>query len=506
MKHLNLKSENIVILFAIVIKLVIQLIATVNSGYHGDELLHIEAGKHLALGYMDFPPFIGLISWIQNLFHSDSLYINHLFNYLNSGLILLICGLITLRLGGGVLSVLITESAILFSPGFGVSQYLFLPTAFEQLLWVLIIYYLIQFSTSQNTRYLVCVSLLAAIGFLNKYSIVFLFAGFVISVFIFKRELLTRRLTWLSLLLFTAIILLNIVWQFANGLPILHHMSELYETQLDKQSFVKELTTLIMFLNPITLIIWFSALFIVPFNAKFKSVKLPVFTLLFSCLFLMLLKGKWYYFFPIILAQISFGAVYFEHLIQTRKWIGYGYLFFLISFGIYLLPHGIPLLPLEKYIEIYDLKPNNDNKIPLTFENYYSSENWDRILKSVSNNYKVLSNEEHNRCYVWGRHYSMAGNINLLGHRYNLPEAFSLHSSYYFWVPHFDKDIVVIAISESNLKHNFWEQYFENVEEVEVIENHYASEESWYCYRIFICRQIKYNSEELKRLFKYEIF
>jgi len=163
-----------------------------------------------------------------------------------------------------------------------------------------------------------------------------------------------------------------------------------------------------------------------------------------------------------------------------------------------------PKLPLR--LEIYNLKPNNDNKIPLTFENYYSNENWDRILKSVFNNYRVLSTRERQRCYVWGRHYSMAGNINLLGHKYNLPEAFSLHSSYYSWVPQFDKDIVVIAISESNLKQTFWEQYFENVEEVEVIENHYASEESWYYYRIFICRQIKYNSDELKRLFKYEIF
>ncbi|MEZ4992151.1 MAG: hypothetical protein R2824_17135 [Saprospiraceae bacterium] len=118
MKQLNLKTEHVIILIAIAVKLVFQFIATANSGYHGDEVLHIEAGKHLAFGYMDFPPFIGFISWVQNLINSDSLYVNHLFNYANSILIILFCGLITIRIGGGVLAVLITESAILFSSGY----------------------------------------------------------------------------------------------------------------------------------------------------------------------------------------------------------------------------------------------------------------------------------------------------------------------------------------------------------------------------------------------------
>lgn len=506
MKHLTLKTENTIILIAIVIKLFLQLLASANSGYHGDEVLHIEAGKHLAFGYMDFPPFIGLISWCQNLFHSDSIYINHLFNYLSSGLILLVCGLITMRLGGGTLAVLITESALLFSPGFGVSQYLFLPTAFEQLFWVLIIYYLIQLSTTKNLKYLVYISLFAAIGFLNKYSIAFLFAGLVLSMFLFKREMLTKRVTWLSALLFIVIISPNLFWQFANDFPILHHMSELYETQLNQQSFQTELTTLIIFVNPFSLVIWFTALIIVPFHSKFSELRLATFTLLFSSILLLLSKGKSYYFFPIILPLIAIGAVFLEQLCKNKKWIGYGYLSILIAYGIYLLPHGIPLLKLDKYISTYALKPNSDNKIALNFENYYAKENWERILKAVANNYHSMSNEEQQHCFVWGRHYSMAGNINLLGKKYNLPAAFSLHSSYFTWVPDFDKNIIVIAISESNLRQEFWKQYFENVEEVDVIENHYASDKSWYNYRIFICRKIKYNSAELKQLFSTKVF
>lgn len=353
---------------------------------------------------------------------------------------------------------------------------------------------------------MIFISLLAALGFMNKYSIVFLFAGLVISVLLFKRELLAQGVTWLSVLLLMVIISPNILWQFANGFPVFHHMSELYETQLNQQSFLKEFTTLNIFVNPFSFIIWLPALVVVPFHPKFNEHRLATFSLLFSCILLLISKGKFYYYFPIILSLIAIGAVFIENLLQKSKWIGYGYLFLLVSFGIYFLPHGIPLLKLEKYIKTYSLKPNSDNKIPLNFENYYSNENWERILKSVSDNYRAMSNEERQHCYVWGRHYSMAGNVNLLGHNYNLPTAFSLHSSYFSWVPDFDRNIVVIAISESNLRQDFWGQYFENVEEIDVIVNHYASDESWYNYRIFLCRKIKYDSDELKRLFRTEIF
>lgn len=506
MKRIVLKKEYLVIIVAILIKLTLQIIATAHSGYHGDELLHIEAGKHLAFGYMDFPPFIGFLSWVQNLFHSDSLYIHHLFNYLNSALIILFCGLLTIRLGGGLIALLLTESAIIFSPGFAASHYLYLPTAFEQLFWILFIYYVVRLCFTQNTKFLLTIAMVAAFGFLNKYSIVFLFAAFAVSILLYKRELIGRKIVWFSLLLFTIVILPNLLWQATNDFPIFHHMAELYKTQLNKQSITNEIITIILSLNPLSFLFWVPALCITPFLKKFKAVRLPLFTLLFSCLFLLLSKGKSYYFFPIVLSLIPFGALFFEQQIRQRAWIGYTYLCLLIVFGMYILPHGIPLVSIGKYIEMYKIRPNDDNKIPLTFENYYSTENWDRILNSVSKTYNRLSEEERKHCYIWGRHYSMAGGINLLGEKYDLPDAFSLHSSFYTWVPDFDRTVNVIAISESNLKKKFWEQYFEKVEEIDVIDNHYASEKNWNNYRIFLCRDIKYNSDELKQIFKNQIF
>jgi hypothetical protein len=499
-------NEKLIIALAVLAKLILLLIATAHSGYHCDELLHIEAGKHMAFGYMDFPPVIGILSWVQNLFHSDSLYINHLFNYLNASLILIISGLIVSKLGGKEIAVLITMLCLLFSPGFGASQYLFLPTAFEQLFWLLFIYQLVCFCQSLQYRYIIYAAIVAAFGFLNKYSILFLFGGFFFTMFIFQYNMLKKQAIWWALLLFVIIVSPNIYWQINNGLPVFHHMSELYKTQLDKQSFLGELTVLILFINPLGFFLWITALVILPFKNNFKNFRLPLITLVFSFALLLLAKGKSYYFFPIVLGLIPFGATYFELLLKPKKVILTIYLSLLVSVGLFLLPHGIPLLKLESYIKTFQLKPNRDNKIPLTFENYYSAENWNRILNAVNKTYTSLSEEEKKKCLIWGRHYSMAGGINLLGSKNKLPLAFSMHSSFYCWVPDFSKDVLVIAISESNWDKDKWEHYFSDVQEIEVIENRFASAPNWYQYRIFLCKKLKYNSTELKELFKKEIF
>ena len=129
----TLKTEHFIILTYVIVNLVIHLIADFNSFYHGDELLHIEAGRYPDFGFMDFAPVIAYLAYIQNLFQSDSLFINHLFVHIASVLILVFCGLITMKLGGKWPAVLVTLSCIVFSPGFGASHSLFLPALYEQL-------------------------------------------------------------------------------------------------------------------------------------------------------------------------------------------------------------------------------------------------------------------------------------------------------------------------------------------------------------------------------------
>jgi hypothetical protein len=500
------KPEQLVIAFATVLNLFIHLVAGFNSGFHGDELLHIEAGRHLAAGYMDFAPVIAWLAAIQNLFQSDSIFINHLFVYLASSLIFVLSGMTTIRVGGKWPAVLTVMVCLFFSPGVGASHTLFLPALFEQLAWVAGVYLLVNFCNHQKNSFLVWFAIVAALGFLTKYSTAFFIAGVAFSVLLLQRELLKNKFLWIALAIFIVIILSNIIWQMKNGFPVFSHFSELYETQLDKQSRFDELKTLVLFLNPATAVFWIAGLLAVPFVSGLKKYRLAAFSLLTAFVLLLAAKGKSYYFFPIVLGILPFGSVYFEQLFSARKSILIGWLSLTSIIGAVSLPYGIPLLPLEKFISFYQLQPNEDNRVAVPFENYYSKGIWELVLVSVSKTYQMLPDNEKEKCLVWGRHYSQAGGINLLGKRYDLPQAFSFHSSFYNWVPDFEKDAVIIVIADPAWDSEHWQRFFNSVEEVSTIENRYTQDKKWYFQRIFLCRQLKYNSAELKELFKDEIF
>ncbi len=506
MEAQNRKVAYLLIASAVSFNLMLHLIGDWNAGYHGDELLHIEAGRHLAAGYFDFPPLIAFLAFFQNLFNSNSIFLNHLFVYVASALIIVLCNLIALELEGGRLALILLNASIIFSPGIGASHSLFLPDVFDQLVWVICAYNLIQYCKRQDHKFIICFSIFAALGFLTKYTIVFLITGFGISVLLFQLNILKKKSSWAAMILFIVIISPNVLWQVYNGFPVFRHVSKLYETQLTQVSVFHELKSLIIYANPLTLVFWALGLIVVPVVQRFRKYRMITVTLVFAFVILFLAKGKSYYYFPIILSALPFGLVFLESFFQKRKWLFTGYLSLMFMSGIILLPNGIPLLPLNNYIETYYLKENSDHKIPLPFENYYSTEIWKQILSKVNYTYTNLNPVEQRNCLIWGRHYSESCGINLLGKKFGLPDAFSFHSSCYSWVPDFSQNITVIAISDANLQMEYWKRFFDQVEEIGSVENHYTSDYKWYKQHIYLCRKLKYNSTELKNIFKDEIF
>jgi hypothetical protein len=486
--------------------LFVHLIADYNSGYSSDEFLYINAGKHLAFGYMEFSPVIACLAYFQNLFQSDSLFINHLFCHVATCLIYLYCGLITLKLGGRWIAVLIVMMSLFFSPGFAVTHALFVPVTFEQLTWVLCIYLLVSYCTNPSNKYLVLFGVSAVFGFYTKYSVAFLLTGVLISVFVVQRNIFKNKAFWIALLIFIILIIPNILWQINNNYPVFRHFSELYNQMLNKSTRFNELKTLFLSLNPTTFIFWISGLLIVPFMPIYKKYRALSYALLIAFMLLLIAKGKSYYYFPVILGVLACGSVFVEQLLYKQKWLIISYLVLVSLLGTIILPMGLSVLPLNKFICIYKLKKNDDHKFPVPLDYYYSKYIWNKMLATVSLTFKSLQKSEQDKCLIWGRHYSQAGGINLFGKRYGLPKAFSFHASFYNWVPYFTKDYTIIVITDPAWDRNRWLRYFDSVEEVGKIENPYTIDKDWYFQSIFLCKNLKYDSKELKELFKNDIY
>jgi hypothetical protein len=81
---------------------------------------------------MEFPPLIGLLAFIQNLFGSSSVFVHHIFSHLASLLIIIYVAKTTIELGGKNKAIILVLLAIIIAPSFGRSQQLFQPVVFSK--------------------------------------------------------------------------------------------------------------------------------------------------------------------------------------------------------------------------------------------------------------------------------------------------------------------------------------------------------------------------------------
>jgi hypothetical protein len=534
MKIREYKNESIAIAIFVAIKLLIILIADMHTGFDGDEVMHIESGNHLDWGYMTFQPIIGVISWVQNLFHSNSIFVQHLFAHLSAALIIVFCGLIVIKLGGSWKAIVVSLTCILVAPGYMITNNSFMPLVFDQLFWTISFYILVCFCVSLQNKYIYYLAIFLGLGFLTKVSILILIAGISIAILLFQIAILRQKHFYLALTLFLALIAPNVYWQYSHDFPSVGHISALYKTVLDEVDVWGNIKMFILSINPITIPVWLSGLFILPFTGHYRPLRLASFAMLFSFLILLISKGQFYYFYPIMLFAFCAGSVFIERHFATKRGILIGYYILLTISGVAIIPRGTTLLPLNAYIKcnkldkkegtmksslfftkqaMQDNKKNaSDTRIPIPYEAYYTTMDWNNLANALSRTYNRLPQQDKQYCQIWGRFYTQAGAINLLNEKFALPKAFSFNAGYYSWVPDFPKDITILAVTNSQTKGaninqmRYFAPYFKSIELKESLFCPYARENFSAYYQVYVCKGLKYDSDSLKRIFKHKIF
>lgn len=505
------KNSRLILFIFCLLKLGLHLIADSNSGFQGDELLHIETGKHLALGYQEFPPMIGLLAFIQNLFQSQSVYVHHIFAHIASILVFIYAAKITFTLGGKERAIFLVLLCLLIAPGLGRSQQLFQPVVFSQLFWVLGFYQLLKFCKTTERKHLLYLAALSVIGFLTKYDMLFFIAGLA-ALLLYKstRTLLIKNKFWLIIMVGILIILPNLIWQYNHNFPAVQMFSRLYEKQLNEITRFKNLSNMLLAMNPLSLLLSLPAILFFIFKKQPTFIKVAGTSILISFLLLLITNGKSYYFFSLIITLLPFGAVYWELImLPNKKWVFYPLALLLVA-GALLIPFGMPVTSFTYYLKNeypFEKEDVAGTKYAVKYEERYSTNKWKETLSNLKAVYDSLPTAEKNNTIIWAKHYAQAGGIIFFGRNYNLPEAFSLHGSFYNWVPKGAMPQTIIAIRNSDeTGKDFFEPYFEEVIPVRKMYNPYANEEEKLYQTIFICKGPKQSFEGLKILFKDRVF
>jgi len=444
-----------ILLFLASIKMGIHLFTNTITRYglHRDEYLYISESDHLAWGYMEVPPMISIIGKIAKVLFGNTEFAVRFFPALIGAISIVLIGVMVRDLGGKKYAQLIGGFGFLISPAFLGSNNLFQPVSFNQFMWLLSVFMMVRIIKDVdllNFKNLANLSnkkwywlgIIAGLGFLTKYSIVFFFAALIGGLLLTKhRKVFLTKYPYISLGIAFLIALPNLWWQVAHDFPIIRHMEVLASTQLVNVSATSFLIP--QFLDHLgASIIWLSGFFFVLTNEKMKSYRFLGWTYLLVILLLLLTHGKDYYAFGAYAMLFAVGGIAWEH------WLGKKSLFLIpiiTLINIPAIPLALPILPIEK-METYSLYIRDDLGVENLFrwedgivrnlrQDYADMHGWEEIPRKAAKIYHSLPPEQQRTCLLFAGHYGQAGVMNFYREKYNLPETYSFNASFVAWVP-----------------------------------------------------------------------
>ena len=408
-----------------------------------DEFLYYQQGQYFDWGYLENPPLISYLGTISSWFGSSEVMVKFWPCLLGAGTVILTC-LLAAEFGGGKFAQLLAGLSVM-TGAFMRVHFLFQPNILDIFFWTLTIYAIVRYINTGQSSLLYLLAISLALGFLSKYSIVFVAAALILSLLIsrHRRIFLEKKLYW-GALIGLLIISPNIVWQFHHNWPLLHHMQELRETQLQHISpfdFIKD-----QFLMTLPgVLIWTVGLI---WALRQKHWRFLSFTYALVIILLILGSGKNYYALGIYPVLFAAGATAWESWTISIKWPRYALVVFMILITVPLLPISLPLWKPAKLAAFYQ-KAGIDKTGALQWEDLRNHElpqdfadmlGWKELTEKAENFYNTLPDSVQRQTIIYGRHYGHAGSLKFYGKGKRFKESvFSDNGSFLLWFPTDDK-------------------------------------------------------------------
>ena len=447
-----MKKQYLLLILLLVIKIVMQyMIIHPVYDLHRDEFLHLDQAKHLAWGYLSVPPFTSWISWLIFKLGGTVFWVKF-FPALFGALTLFIVWKTVEALKGNVFAAVLAVVAVEFS-SIARLNILFQPNSFDVLCWACFYYTVIQYILSEKSKWLYYAAAVFAIGFLNKYNIVFCVIGILPAILLTgERKIFLNRHLYFAMLLALILISPNLIWQYNNGFPVVHHMAELSKTQLENSSradFFKSQT--LYFLATVYLLVMALIGFFI--YRPFSRFRLFFWSFIFTLAVFAYFKAKGYYAMGIYPVYIAFGAVYFGKLTSGKlKFflrplsVALPVILFLLIVRVFFPSNGPGFIQqkAEKFEKLGLLKWEDGKNHSLP-QDYADMLGWSEMARKTDSVYNFVHDGEHT--LVLCENYGEAGAVNYYSKIKNIG-AVAFNADYIHWFPLEKKIEKIIYIKE----------------------------------------------------------
>jgi hypothetical protein len=398
-------------------------------GFHRDELATLDDARHLAWGYVAYPPLTPFLGRAELALFGTSLSGFRLLAAAAQCAVAVLAALMARRFGGGRAAMLVAAGAAAFSPVSLGASALFQYVSFDALWCVLVCYLFVALLDTGDPRLWLAIGAALGLGALTKYTVGFYVAGLAAAVLASPpRRHLATRWPYLGALVSIVLFAPNLAWQAAHGFVSLEFLKSIHARDVAigrTASFlldqVKESA------HPLTVPLWLWGLLALLFTTRLRRFRAAALLPLVSFALFALAKGRGYYTAPLYPVLFAAGAAELERALSawTLLWrrAAYGVIgTLLVLAGVSTAIFALPLARPGSKLFRMALAENGD---------FPEEIGWPELVAEVARIYRALPAEERAHAGVFCGNYGEAGAVDLYGPAYGLPAAISGIDSYW---------------------------------------------------------------------------
>jgi hypothetical protein len=420
-------------------------------GFQRDEMATLDDARHLAWGYVAYPPVTPFFGRISLELFGTSLRGFRLFANLAMAAIVVLAGLMARDMGGRRGAQLVAGFAVVpYCLGGGqLMQYV----AFDALAWVLAAYFAVRLLKSEEPRWWVAIGAAIGYGMLSKWTMGFFALGIVGGVLLTDaRRYLKSKWLWTGVVLSLVIFLPNLLWQAQNHFISFDMLKHIHARDI-RQGRTTYFLPQQLELTGVRFVLAMAGLYSCLLTGAGKRFRMIGWMYLIPLTLFVILRGRWYYMGPAYPMLYAAGAVWGEGRLATMSrvramavrtvvWVVL-VLDVVVSSVVFL-----PMAPLGTKWWNVAASIQGDHKEEL---------GWPELVQEVARIRDSLSPEERQHLVILGTNYGEAGAINLFGPQYGLPESISGVNS--FWVRGYGnpepQTVIVLGLSREGVDKRF---------------------------------------------------
>ncbi len=440
-----------ILMYAALGTVVVHLLTGGRYGFHRDELATLDDARHLAWGYVAYPPITPFFARISLTFFGTSLAGFRFFAALAQAAAVVLTGLMARELGGGRGAQLVAiAAAIPFClAGGALMQYV----SFDYLFWVLTAYFVVRLLKSEDPRWWLAIGSAIGLGMMAKYSMGFFALGIVAGVVLTDaRRYLASKWLWYGVAASIVVFLPNLIWQAQHHFISLDFLKHIHERDI-RIGRTKDFLPGQLEMTLLALLLALAGLYYCLIAGAGRRFRMLGWMYVVPLLLFVIAKGRAYYLagaYPMLYAA---GSVWGERWLASLR----GSWHFVVRAGAWtalvadvgiIVGFTLPVAPVNSAWFNRAAKVQGDFREEL---------GWPELVQTVARIRDSLPAQDRARLGILTGNYGEAGAINLYGPNHGLPQAISGVNS--FWQRGYGdpppETLIVLGLSHGFLERNF---------------------------------------------------